>query len=228
MAVSVMFSMSGVNKQRFIDAVKADPQTYADWSGNGEWDYETTGKEDKLFSPFLRKPFQKALEAGIIPPIPQDHRRHLGHGDRPGRPDLSQPGARARDRRHRSQRSDGRRDPRAARGDLRDRGAAQVHAGLRERQAAQLRHDARHARHPQDRCALQPHRQRRARAGALRRRHRHISRVHRWLRHPDPADYRALLARTLPCAGAQGRVATCWWQAAASAAITSRTPRRAT
>jgi ribulose 1,5-bisphosphate synthetase/thiazole synthase len=68
MAASVMFSMSGVNKQRFIDAIKSDPQTYADWSGNGEWDYETTGKEDKLFSPFLRKPFQKALDAGIIPP----------------------------------------------------------------------------------------------------------------------------------------------------------------
>ncbi len=68
MAASVMFSMSGVNKQHFIDAVKADPQTYADWSGNGEWDYETTGKEDALFSPFLRKPFKKALEAGIIPP----------------------------------------------------------------------------------------------------------------------------------------------------------------
>jgi ribulose 1,5-bisphosphate synthetase/thiazole synthase len=68
MAASVMFSMSGVNKQRFIEAVKSDPQTYADWSGNGEWDYETTGKEDTLFSPFLRKPFKKALEAGIIPP----------------------------------------------------------------------------------------------------------------------------------------------------------------
>jgi ribulose 1,5-bisphosphate synthetase/thiazole synthase len=67
MAVSVMFSMSGVNKRRFIEAVKADPQTYADWSGNQEWDYETTGKEDKLFSPFLRKPFKKALDAGIIP-----------------------------------------------------------------------------------------------------------------------------------------------------------------
>ena len=67
MAVSVMFSMNGVNKQRFIEAVKADPQTYADWSGNGEWDYETTGKEDQLFSPFLRKPFQQALAAGIIP-----------------------------------------------------------------------------------------------------------------------------------------------------------------
>src|SRR5271170_1261250 len=68
MAVSVMFSMNGVNKRRFIDAVKADPQTYADWSGNGEWDYETTGKEDQLFSPFLRKPFKQALAAGIIPP----------------------------------------------------------------------------------------------------------------------------------------------------------------
>ena len=68
MAVSVMFSMSGVNKRRFIESVRADPQTYADWSGNGEWDYETTGKEDKLFSPFLRKPFKQALAAGIIPP----------------------------------------------------------------------------------------------------------------------------------------------------------------
>jgi hypothetical protein len=68
MSVSVMFSMSGVNKQRFIEAVKADPQTYADWSGNGEWDYETTGKEDQLFSPFLRKPFKQALAAGLIPP----------------------------------------------------------------------------------------------------------------------------------------------------------------
>jgi len=68
MSVSVMFSMNGVNKRRFIDAVKADPQTYADWSGNGEWDYETTGKEDQLFSPFLRKPFKQALAAGIIPP----------------------------------------------------------------------------------------------------------------------------------------------------------------
>jgi hypothetical protein len=67
MSVSVMFSMSGVNKRQFIDAVKADPQTYADWSGNNEWDYETTGKEDELFSPFLRKPFQKAVETGIIP-----------------------------------------------------------------------------------------------------------------------------------------------------------------
>ena len=67
MAVSVMFSMTGVNKRRFIDQVKADPQTYKDWTGNGEWNIETSGKEDNLFSPFLRKPFKQAVAAGIIP-----------------------------------------------------------------------------------------------------------------------------------------------------------------
>ena len=29
---SVMFSMSGVNKTRFIEHVKSDPQTYRDWA----------------------------------------------------------------------------------------------------------------------------------------------------------------------------------------------------
>jgi ribulose 1,5-bisphosphate synthetase/thiazole synthase len=67
MAASVMFSMTGVNKQRFIDAVKADPQTYKDWVGNGEWNIETTGKEDAMFSPFLRKPFKQAAASGVIP-----------------------------------------------------------------------------------------------------------------------------------------------------------------
>jgi ribulose 1,5-bisphosphate synthetase/thiazole synthase len=67
MAASVMFSMTGVNKQRFIEQVKADPQTYKDWAGNAEWDITTTGKEDLLFSPFLRKPFKQAVAAGIIP-----------------------------------------------------------------------------------------------------------------------------------------------------------------
>ena len=67
LAASVMFSMTGVNKGRFLDAVKADPQTYRDWAGNAEWDIETTGKEDALFSPFLRKPFKQAVAAGLIP-----------------------------------------------------------------------------------------------------------------------------------------------------------------
>jgi hypothetical protein len=67
MAASVMFSMSGVNKRRFIEAVKSDPQAYKDWVGAGEWDIETTGKEDEMFSPFLRKPFKQAAAAGVIP-----------------------------------------------------------------------------------------------------------------------------------------------------------------
>ncbi len=35
--------------------------------GEGEWNIETTGKEDELFSPFLRKPFKQAVKAGLIP-----------------------------------------------------------------------------------------------------------------------------------------------------------------
>jgi hypothetical protein len=65
-AASVMFHMSGVDKQRFMAAVKADPQTYSDWAG-GEWKIETSGKEDQMYSPFLRKPFEQAIKAGIIP-----------------------------------------------------------------------------------------------------------------------------------------------------------------
>ncbi len=66
MGASVMFHMCGVDKQKFIQGVYADPQTYKDWEG-GEWSIETTGKEDKMFSPFLRKPFEQAMEAGVIP-----------------------------------------------------------------------------------------------------------------------------------------------------------------
>jgi len=66
MAASVMFSMTGVDKKKFIEHVKADPQTYKDWEG-GEWTIETSGKEDEMFSPFLRKPFNQARESGLIP-----------------------------------------------------------------------------------------------------------------------------------------------------------------
>ncbi len=66
MAASVMFSMTGVDKLKFIEHVKENPQTYKDWE-SGEWCIETSGKEDDMFSPFLRKPFSQALEAGLIP-----------------------------------------------------------------------------------------------------------------------------------------------------------------
>ncbi len=65
-AASVMFHLAGVDKRAFLDGVRADPQTYADWS-TGEWQIETSGKEDDMFSPFLSKPFQQALRDGVIP-----------------------------------------------------------------------------------------------------------------------------------------------------------------
>ncbi|MGI9317380.1 MAG: FAD-dependent oxidoreductase [bacterium] len=67
MAASVMFHLAGVDKRKFMEGIKADPQTYQDWGGGGEWNIETTGKEDQMFSPFLKKPFEQAIEAGIIP-----------------------------------------------------------------------------------------------------------------------------------------------------------------
>jgi len=65
-AASVMFHLAGVDKARFMAGVRADPQTYADWA-TGEWKIETSGKEDHMFSPFLKKPFAQALQAGLIP-----------------------------------------------------------------------------------------------------------------------------------------------------------------
>jgi ribulose 1,5-bisphosphate synthetase/thiazole synthase len=65
-AASVMFHLAGVDKRAFLDGVRSDPQTYADWS-TGEWQIETSGKEDTMFSPFLAKPFARAIREGIIP-----------------------------------------------------------------------------------------------------------------------------------------------------------------
>ena len=66
-AASVMFHLAGVNKAAFMAEVRADPQTYKDWS-TGEWQVETDGKEDDMFSPFLKKPFARAIAEGVIPP----------------------------------------------------------------------------------------------------------------------------------------------------------------
>jgi ribulose 1,5-bisphosphate synthetase/thiazole synthase len=65
-AASVMFHLAGVDKKQFMAGVLADPMTYSDWS-SGEWTVETDGKEDKMFSPFLRKPFESAQKDGLIP-----------------------------------------------------------------------------------------------------------------------------------------------------------------
>ena len=65
LGVTVMFSCSGVHKERFLEYVRTHPTKYADWTNN--WDIETTGKEDHLFSPYLEEPFKRARQDGIIP-----------------------------------------------------------------------------------------------------------------------------------------------------------------
>ncbi|MGB0798512.1 MAG: FAD-dependent oxidoreductase [Planktomarina sp.] len=65
-AASVMFHVAGVNKAKFMEDVKANPNTYKDWS-SGEWTVETDGKEDDMFSPFLKRPFEQAIKDGVIP-----------------------------------------------------------------------------------------------------------------------------------------------------------------
>jgi hypothetical protein len=65
MGVTVMFTCLGVDKQRFLDYLKANPKTYKDWGKN--WKIETSGKEDDLPTAYLEEPFDRAREAGIIP-----------------------------------------------------------------------------------------------------------------------------------------------------------------
>jgi hypothetical protein len=65
-AASVMFHLAGVDKDAFLAGVRAAPQTYADWSA-GEWQVQTDGKEDGLYSPFLREPFARAIREGVMP-----------------------------------------------------------------------------------------------------------------------------------------------------------------
>ncbi|MFA3918091.1 FAD-dependent oxidoreductase [Ruegeria hyattellae] len=67
MAASVMFHLAGVDKRAFMEGIKSDPQTYRDWGGGGEWEIETSGKEDDMFSPFIKKPFDQAIKEGLIP-----------------------------------------------------------------------------------------------------------------------------------------------------------------
>ncbi|MFZ5809654.1 MAG: FAD-dependent oxidoreductase [Chloroflexota bacterium] len=63
--VTVMFSVIGVDRQRFLEYVKENPTTYRDWGKN--WDIQKGGKEDELFSPYLQKPFDQARAEGVIP-----------------------------------------------------------------------------------------------------------------------------------------------------------------
>jgi len=64
--VTPLFHARGVDSERFKKYIYEEMKpTYSDWEG--EWGMSTNGKEDDMFSPFLVKPFNQALEAGIIP-----------------------------------------------------------------------------------------------------------------------------------------------------------------
>ena len=63
--VTVMFSVTGVNKARFLEYVRENPSSYKDWGKN--WDIQKGGKDDDLFSPYLEKPFDQARREGVIP-----------------------------------------------------------------------------------------------------------------------------------------------------------------
>jgi hypothetical protein len=64
--VTVNFSVTGVERKRFLEYVAANPTTYKDWGL--AWDTRKGGKEDDLFSPYLEKPFDRARAEGVIPP----------------------------------------------------------------------------------------------------------------------------------------------------------------
>ena len=67
-AASIMFHLSGVDKQAFLEGVRTNPPSAcAELVPSGEWTVQTSGKEDELFSPFLRRPFAQAIRDGIIP-----------------------------------------------------------------------------------------------------------------------------------------------------------------
>ncbi len=61
MAVNVNFGVSGINIGKFLMYIYLNQGTIGDWDG------ETSGKEDKKFSTYLVEPFNKAKEAGEIP-----------------------------------------------------------------------------------------------------------------------------------------------------------------
>jgi hypothetical protein len=65
MGMGAVFSCVGVDRERFLDYVAAQDPTYGDWQQI--WKVTTTGKEDRLFSPYLQEPFDRAREAGLVP-----------------------------------------------------------------------------------------------------------------------------------------------------------------
>lgn len=73
-SVTPLFNCRGVNREKFETYIKETLKpTYSDW--RGEWEMETDGKEDDMFSPYLVAPFRKAIEAGKL-----EKEAHIDYG----------------------------------------------------------------------------------------------------------------------------------------------------
>ena len=66
MGLTQVFNAAGVNTELFKEHIANNSATYADWS-EGEWQQQTTGKEESLKSPYLSKEFTQAAAEGIVP-----------------------------------------------------------------------------------------------------------------------------------------------------------------
>lgn len=63
--VTQMFHCRGVDTEKFLQYINTELKpTYADWKG--VWGMETDGKEDRMFSPYLVKPFLEAVNDGFF------------------------------------------------------------------------------------------------------------------------------------------------------------------
>lgn len=63
-AVTMVFSCCGIDKKGFMDYIQSDPATYGDWGE--DWAQQTSGLESDMFSPYLQKQFERAMDAGVI------------------------------------------------------------------------------------------------------------------------------------------------------------------
>lgn len=67
MAASVMFHLAGVDKAAFLQGVADDPQTYRDWAAGEFAADDIDPKDADRYSPYLEKPFAKAIDEGVLP-----------------------------------------------------------------------------------------------------------------------------------------------------------------
>ncbi|MFB1296542.1 FAD-dependent oxidoreductase [Mycobacterium sp. pW049] len=67
MAASVMFHLAGVDKAAFLRGVADDPQTYRDWAAGEFAADDIDPKDADRYSPYLEKPFAKAIRDGVLP-----------------------------------------------------------------------------------------------------------------------------------------------------------------